>query len=185
MGLFSKPKEEQVVDIFNGKAFDGYKRLLHVYVINNEQCFIRLNSFDALENRSLFDAPIIKVIPNGESYFETFLRAYKEYTGFSYKQVQNDKNEVAQPRVFADTLKKTLIYILVIKDTETIDTARLTQVKFVYDWLSISEFVKTISSDKFVNYGKGYNDFVVLSMCELFNMEDCIKSLKYTSKQGI
>lgn len=183
MGLFGRSKDENLVDIYSGDAFRNYKRFLHIYVVNDEQCFIKLNSFDADENKSLFDAPIIKEIAINKKYFDVFLDEYKYYTGEKFRQVRDGENEVSDPKVVVDSIKKTLTYILVIKDSKPIDMSRLPQVKFVYDWLSVSDFLETISSNKFVNYGKEYTDFVVRAICELFDIEDSLKEQKYTSNR--
>ncbi len=184
MGFFSKEKEtEEIVDVYKNDVFRNYKRRLHLYIVEGNKSFIRLNSFDASENKSLFDAPIIKDIPVNKTYFKVFLDTYREYTGKTYKQVNNYEKEVIEPRVHVDTKKKIITYILFLKNPDKIETSILPQVKFVYDWLPIEEFLKVICSKKFVNYGEEYRDFVIYGVSELLDVEEVIKKQKYTANQ--
>ena len=182
MGLFSKPVMD-VEDIYKNEVFSSYKRFLHVYVVNDEKAFIKLNSFDAKQNASLFDAPIVKEIPKNKNYFEIFLSVYKEYTSKAYKQEKLDKKQVAEPKVMIDPKNKVLVYVLFVKDIDPVDTTMIPQTNFVFDWVSINEFLQIVCSNKFVNYGEGYVDFLVDGISELFNIEEYIKKQKYTSNQ--
>ena len=187
MGLFSKKTTEEVVDVYNTGKFNNFKRYLHLYFIDVDKCFVKFNSFDAAENKSLYDAPIIEEIPAKISYYDTFLQAYKKVTGVDYREEKSHvpNRDVVEPKVIVDVKNKVLTYILFVKDVDPINMPSLKQDKFVYDWLAVNDFLETLYSNKFVNYGDSYRDFVVVSISELFNIGDYIKTLKYTSNQDV
>ena len=184
MGLFSyKNQEKEIVDVYKSERFKSFKRVLHIYIINNnDSCFIRLNSFDAKENKSLYDAPIIKEIPVDKTYYHVFCSTYKEYTGEAYKTKRVPDREVLDPKVIVDTKKKIVTYIVFAHNVDDVQMHNLTQEKFVYDWIGLKEFLEIVFSNKFVNYGDSYREFVVHAISELFNMGDYIKTLKYSTQ---
>ncbi len=187
MGLFSRKPVEESADIYNSDRFRDFKRYLHLYFIDVDKCFVKFNSFDAAENKSLYDAPVIEEIPRHISYYESFLKVYKALTGVEYKDEKShsDNRDIVEAKVIVDVKNKKIIYILSVKDVDTINVPALKQDKFVYDWLSVNDFLETLYSNKYVNYGDSYRDFVVDSVSELFNIGDYIKTLKYTSNQDV
>ena len=187
MGLFTKVTTKEEVDVFNSEVFANFKRYLHVYMIEGNKCFLRFNSFDAPENKSLYDAPIIEEMPKHMSYYDVFLQTYKKHTGVEYRDEKSHSNgrDIVEPKVIIDTKNKTLIYILFVKDVDSVNMPLLKQDKFVYDWMALNEFLETIYSDKYVNRGDSYREFIVFSVSQLLGVGDYIKTLKYSSNNDI
>ena len=185
MGLFSRTQPTTVVDIYNNERFRDFKRFLHFYIITGDKCLVKFHSFDAVENKSLYDAPIIEEIPKGKSYYDVFKNMYKTCTGLEYKddKAHAGKRDIVEPKVIIDSKNKTLTYILFIKDCDRVVTTNIPTNKFIFDYINVNDFLTTVYSTKFVNYGDAYREFIVFSVSQLFNIGDYIKTLKYTSNQ--
>jgi|GEM_PF-6861089 len=185
MGLFSRPHVETVVDIYNNERFRDFKRILHCYIIQDGKSLVKFHSFDADVYKSLYDAPIIQDIPVNKSYYDVFKTAYKVFTGMEYKDEKSHsgKRDIVEPKVIIDTKNKVLTYILFVKDCDKVNTVGIPQTKFIFDWIDVNEFLETVYSNKYVNYGDAYREFIVFSISQLFNIGDYIKTLKYTSNQ--
>ncbi len=185
MGLFSRPQPKEVVDIYNNDRFSDFKRILHFYIIAGDKCLVKFHSFDAAEHKSLYDAPIIAEIAKGKSYYDVFKEMYKVCTGVEYKdeKAHSGARDIVEPKVIIDTKNKVLTYILFIKDCDKVNTTNIPTNKFIFDYINVNEFLTTVYSTKYVNYGDAYREFIVFAVSQLFNIGDYIKTLKYTSNQ--
>lgn len=185
MGFFSKKQEIEIVDVYNNNMFDGFKRFLHLYMVDGDTCLIKLHSQNASINKGLFDAPIIHEIPKNKTYYDAFKEAYKMYTGVEYKDEKSHmgNRDIVEPKVIIDSKHKVLTYILFVKNCEKVNVTKIMDDKFILDYVNINDFLNTVYTTKFVNYGEAYREFVVFSVSQLFNIGDYIKTLKYTSNQ--
>lgn len=185
MGLFGKTLDEEteVQDIYNNKVFEKFKRVLHLYVVQDDKCLIKQNSFDASENKTLYDAPIVKQIPVHNTYYVAFLDAYREYTGRVFKQDSRGIMDIVEPKIVVDAKNRVITYILFAKDIDKIDIKALPAGKAVYEWLELDEFLKIIYSEKFAYKDSSYKDFIVYGLSEIYNIDDYIKKQSYTSNK--
>ena len=118
----------------------------------------------------------------GWKMFDTVTIVSRPITKWNYETCENIATGECQGFI-VDTKNKVLTYILFIKDCDKVNTAGIPQTKFIFDWIDVNEFLETVYSNKYVNYGDAYREFIVFSISQLFNIGDYIKTLKYTSNQ--